>query len=228
MQPNISKIANLIGDPARASMLLALMGGKALTATELALEADITPQTASSHLGKLVGGNLLVVRKQGRHKYFQLRDYEIAQLLENLLTISIETNRSKVTTGPKNPALRTARVCYDHLAGSIGVALFNSLLKNGFITEDGEVTLLTESGRAYFEEIGVNFEEINRVKSKRPLCKSCLDWSERKSHLSGKLGKWIFDDILANDWANRESDSRVINFNDTGLMCFKLKYKINV
>lgn len=207
-------------------MLLALMCGKALTATELALEADITPQTASSHLAKLVGGDLLIVRKQGRHKYFQLHGYEIAQLLESLLTISTETNSSNVYTGPNDPALRTARVCYDHLAGSVGVALFSSLLKNEFITEEGGISLLTSSGKTYFEDLGLDFKEIDRVKSRRPICRSCLDWSERKSHLGGLLGKWILDQILANGWAIRQLDSRAVSFTDKGLIHFKSKYKI--
>jgi predicted transcriptional regulator len=205
-------------------MLLALMAGKALTATELALEADITTQTASSHLAKLVAGGLLIVRKQGRHKYFQLHDAEVAQLIERLLTISISGNRSAIFTGPKNPAMRRARVCYDHLAGSIGVNLFDSMVVNQYIKEDGDVATLTETGRTFFRQAGVDFDAI--METKRPLCKSCLDWSERKNHLAGILGKWILDEVFSNGWAEREDGSRTIHFNATGLQLFASKYKI--
>ena len=227
MQPNITKIAGLISDPSRSLILLALMGGKAFTATELALEAGITAQTASSHLSKLVDGGLLIVRRQGRHKYFQLRDYEVALVIENLLTISPESSGSNLATGPKDLALRAARVCYDHLAGSTGVALFNTLVENRVIAESDGVSILTDSGRTYFESLGVNFEELTLATSKRPLCKSCLDWSERRSHLGGVLGKWILDDVLSNGWASQGHHSRAISFTNSGQKNFDLKYKIS-
>ena len=203
------------------------MGGKAFTATELALEAGITAQTASSHLSKLVDGGLLIVRRQGRHKYFQLRDYEVALVIENLLTISPESSGSNLATGPKDLALRAARVCYDHLAGSTGVALFNTLVENRVIAESDGVSILTDSGRTYFESLGVNFEELTLATSKRPLCKSCLDWSERRSHLGGVLGKWILDDVLSNGWASQGHHSRAISFTNSGQKNFDLKYKIS-
>ena len=227
MQPNITKIAGLISDPSRSLILLALMGGKAFTATELALEAGITAQTASSHLSKLVDGGLLIVRRQGRHKYFQLRDYEVALVIENLLTISPESSGSNLATGPKDLALRAARVCYDHLAGSTGVALFKTLVENRVIAESDGVSILTDSGRTYFESLGVNFEELTLATSKRPLCKSCLDWSERRSHLGGVLGKWILDDVLSNGWASQGHHSRAISFTNSGQKNFDLKYKIS-
>ena len=131
MEPNISFIASLIGDPARSKMLTALMGGKALTATELALEAEITAQTASNHLAKLLSGELLTVRKQGRHKYFQLKDHEIAGLIEQLSNLSAGLQHPKVNTGPSDPRLKRSRICYDHLAGELAVALLDSLLAQG-------------------------------------------------------------------------------------------------
>lgn len=184
LEPNISFISSLIGDSARARMLTALMGGKALTATELALEAEVTAQTASSHLAKLVDGQLLTVRKQGRHKYFQLHRQDVAQLIEQLLNVTSSTKHPKTVTGPTDQRLRQARVCYDHLAGEFGVALYDALTLNGHIIDKGSETILTDHGLLFFSKLGVNFEELAR--SKRPICKPCLDWSERRNHLAGK------------------------------------------
>jgi DNA-binding transcriptional ArsR family regulator len=213
VEPNIAIVASLIGDNARAKMLTALMAGKALTATELALEADITAQTASSHLAKLLDGQLLVVRKQGRHKYFQLKNNSVAQLLESLLNISSHLNHI-VSTGPGDPRLRYARICYDHLAGELGVEIYDALARNNYIVDQGEDTQLTESGHAFFYALGFDAQQVE--KSKRPLCKSCLDWSERRNHLAGTLGQWMFNDMLNKGWLVREPDSRVLSTSKQG------------
>lgn len=213
-QPDIAKISALIGEPARAKMLLALLCGKALTATELALEAEITAQTASSHLAKLLESQLLVVQKQGRHKYFQLAGIDVADFLEALLNISAKVEQSKVQTGPKDPELRKARICYDHLAGALGVALLDALKRQQYIAMHDNELSLTAAGTDFFNDKGVNLEELS--KRRRPLCKNCLDWSERRHHLAGCLGQWILDDILSKGWAKRQPDSRVLFFNDKG------------
>jgi len=227
MQPDIAVVAGLIGESTRARMLTALMGGKALTATELAVEADITAQTASSHLNKLVTGQLLVVRKQGRHKYFQLKGPKIAALLETLLNISndIASARPPVTTGPADPRLRTARVCYDHLAGELSVKLYDSLIARKLIAQECEQVQLTAQGLDFFADIGAS---IAQGKSKRPLCKSCLDWSERRSHLAGITGQWILNDLFKQGWARKDLDSRVVQFTQQGLRLFSKKYSIDV
>jgi predicted transcriptional regulator len=203
-------------------MLTALMGGKALTATELAMVADITSQTASSHLAKLVDGQLLVVRKQGRHKYFQLKGYDIAELLESLLNMTSTIKRAEVATGPDNFRLRKARVCYDHLAGELAVELYDSLNKRAYIIDNGDNTVLTNLGKTFFAEVGVDFNIMK--KSKRPVCKSCLDWSERRNHLAGVLGQWILSEVLSKGWASKDLDSRAIHFTENGLKLFKNKY----
>lgn len=200
------------------------MGGKALTATELAIEAEITSQTASSHLSKLVEGQLLVVRKQGRHKYFQLQGVEVAELLEKLLNITAKISTSNTVTGPSDLKLRKSRICYDHLAGELAVALYDSLARNEYIIDKNSETLVTDAGREFFESIGMDFD--HSPKSKRPLCKSCLDWSERRNHLAGILGQWILNDILKNGWASKDLDSRVIQFNQRGLKLFYSRYDI--
>lgn len=224
MEPNISSVASLIGDPARARMLTALMCGKALTATELSLEANITSQTASSHLAKLVQGQLLTVRKQGRHKYFQLKGVEVAELLEKLLNITSDIEHSKVITGPSDLRLRKARVCYDHLAGEMSVAVYDSLKRNEYIVDHNNETSLTKSGRSFFQILGIDFSRLEDTK--RPLCRSCLDWSERRNHLAGSIGQWIFSDILDRGWAVRVLDSRAISFSQKGLRLFIKQYDI--
>jgi hypothetical protein len=165
-----------------------------------------------------------VVRKQGRHKYFQLKGIEIAELIEKLLTITSEMTQPKVTTGPSNIRLKKARVCYDHLAGEFGVALYDALTKNGYIIDKENETILSEKGSVFFRDFGVNFNEIKV--NKRPICKSCLDWSERRNHLAGILGQWILNDIFSKEWASKDLDSRAIEFSQRGLLLFRKKYKI--
>ncbi len=224
VEPNIAYIGSLIGDTARSKMLTALMSGKALTATELSLEAEITPQTASSHLTKLLEGELLIVRKQGRHKYFQLKNAQVAELIEQMLNISASISNAKISTGPRNERLRQARICYDHLAGELGVKLFDALVNKGRLTENATELILTESGQYFFSEIGVDFSlfKIHR----RPICKACLDWSERRSHLAGSLGKWVLNDAMDRKWAHQDLDSRVIQFTPEGLSVFTKLYGI--
>lgn len=222
MEPNIAYIGNLIGDAARSKMLIALMSGKALTATELSLEADITPQTASSHLMQLTKGDLLIVRKQGRHKYFQLKNSQVAELIEQMLNISAALTDITIPTGPKNERLKNARICYDHLAGELGVNLLDALLDKGLLTENVIELNLTEKGQDFFTEIGVDFNTLENYR--RPICKACLDWSERRSHLAGSLGKWILNDAIDRGWTTQDLDSRALQFSAQGLTAFKKRY----
>ncbi|HDZ8894591.1 TPA: winged helix-turn-helix transcriptional regulator [Aeromonas dhakensis] len=222
MEPDIAYVASLIGDKARSRMLTALMGGKALTATELALEGEITAQTASSHLGKLVEGGLLSMRKQGRHRYFQLSDPAVAEVIERMLTLSVTSSPAKVRTGPRDPHLRQARICYDHLAGELGVRLFDALQQQGLLEIHGDDARLSQSGEIFFTGLGVDLSLLRQ--RKRPMCKACLDWSERRSHLAGTLGQWILDDALAQRWFVRRPDSRVIDVSDIGAKQFAKRY----
>ncbi|MCG7547872.1 winged helix-turn-helix domain-containing protein [Pseudoalteromonas sp. Of7M-16] len=223
MEPDISMIAGLIADPARSKILTALMGGKALTATELSLEADVTPQTTSSHLAKLLDGELLQVRKQGRHKYFQLKGPHVAIVLEQLLVLTA-LSTPKTTTGPKDPRLKHARVCYDHLAGELGVRLYDALVSADMLEDFGELTRLTEKGKTYFVSLGVDFKQFK--KNSRPVCKSCLDWSERRNHMAGHLGNWVLNYIFEKNWAKQDLDARSITFTNKGLTAFKRAFLI--
>lgn len=212
--PDIARIATLIGDPARANILMALMGGQALTATELAQAAGVTLATASAHLSKLEDGGLLSQRKQGRHRYFALADSAVASLLENLAGLAATRGHLRHRAGPRDPALRRARICYDHLAGDFGVRMLDSLLERGAIFADGEALTLSDSGHRFFCDMGLDIDALKTPR--RPLCRACLDWSERRSHLGGALGKAMLNLILAEGLAKREPESRAIRFSREG------------
>src|SRR5436309_2159092 len=184
--PSIAPIAALAGDPARANMLAALLSGKALTASELAGEAGVTAQTASSHLGKLEHGGLISAVKQGRHRYFRLADRDVAEMLEKMMGVAARAGHFRTRTGPSDPAMRKARVCYDHLAGEMGVQLFDSLLRARRLAMRGDEIRLTRSGEAFFGGLGIDVAAISNAR--RPLCKACLDWSQRRTHLAGVVG----------------------------------------
>ncbi|MBB4168043.1 MULTISPECIES: helix-turn-helix transcriptional regulator [unclassified Rhizobium] len=212
--PDISQIGALIGDPARANMLTALMGGKALTATELAAAGGITVQTASTHLAKLEAGNLLVQRKQGRHRYFTLADDSVGKFLESIMGFAAGRGHLRHKPGPKEPALRKARICYDHLAGDYGVRMLDSLIARGAIDAFGDGLALTETGESELTCIGIDVQALKS--SRRPLCRSCLDWSERRAHLAGGLGKALLSNFLDKGWARRTAESRSVVFSPEG------------
>ncbi len=212
--PSIAVVASLVGDPARANMLTALMSGRALTATELAQEAGVTAQTASAHLAKLCDGGLLALEKQGRHRYFRLSGPDVATVLEGLMGIAARAGHTRVRTGPKDPALRHARVCYDHLAGDLGVHMFDGMVTRRLIRQKDDDIVLTPSGTHFVSEFGIDLAPIEH--SRRPLCKSCLDWSARRSHLAGTLGAAMLRRIYDLKWAKRETGTRVVRFTPAG------------
>ncbi len=212
--PDISQIGALIGDPARANMLTALMGGQALTATELAGAAGVTLQTASSHLSRLEAGGLVDQRKQGRHRYFALADDEVGALLEGIMGFAANRGLLRTHPGPKDPALRRARVCYNHLAGDFGVRMLDRMVADGNVTLDGDDAALTASGEAHVTALGIDVSALKALR--RPVCRTCLDWSERRSHLAGSLGEALLARFIADGWAKREKDSRAIRFTGEG------------
>jgi DNA-binding transcriptional ArsR family regulator len=217
--PDIATVAALLGDPARANMVTALSGGQALTAGELAREAGVTAQTASSHLSKLSAGGLIEGRKQGRHIYYALSGPDVAGVIEALSGLAARTGHSRVRTGPKEPALRRARVCYDHLAGDLGVAMLDSLTHRGMIVGSGETLVLTAQGEAFMTALGLDLPALSSLR--RPLCKGCLDWSVRRSHLAGALGAALLTRFFGLGWAMREPDSRIVSFSPRGLEAFR-------
>ena len=215
--PDIAMVAALVGDPARANMLTALMTGRALTASELAHEAGVTPQTASSHLAKLEGGGLIDQEKQGRHRYFRLTDPDVAGVLEGLEGLAARAGHLRVRTGPKDPALRHARVCYDHLAGDLGVQMLDSMKKQRLLRQrKHDIELTTEGQRFLAKALQISAESL--AHPRRPLCKACLDWSERRHHLAGTLGAALMTRFTELKWAARDATpgSRVVNFTRAG------------
>ncbi|PRA56388.1 transcriptional regulator [Ochrobactrum sp. MYb68] len=220
--PIIASVASLLGDPARANMLTALMDGRALTVSELAAAAGVTIQTASGHLSKLDAANLLVAEKQGRHRYFRLSGTDVAQVLEGLMGLAQRTGAVRVRTGPKDNALRKARICYDHLAGERGVEMLDASHRLGLIDDAGE-PLLTDEGRSFFSCLGIDVDMLQ--KGKRPLCRHCLDWSERRNHLGGALGAALLKNFIDKGWARRE-EGRVIAFSPNGAQAFAKVFQL--
>ncbi len=216
--PDIAHLASMIGDPARANMLTALMSGKALTATELATEAGVTAQTASAHLAKLSESGLILSRKQGRHKYFALNGADVAAVLEGLMGLAAGKGHLRTRTGPRDPELREARLCYNHLAGIRGVQLYDSLVHRGFILPAGPCPTLTGPGERFVKEFGVEVEGL--MSARAPLCRECLDWSARRPHLAGSLGRALWSRIVALGWATTEENARVVRFSSSGVEAF--------
>ncbi len=210
-------VASLVGDPARANMLTALLSGRALTASELAQEAGITPQTASSHLAKLEAGGLIEPEKQGRHRYYRLTDPDVASVLESLAGLAARAGHMRVRTGPKDPALRRARICYDHLAGDLGVQMLESMKAQRLLRQRRNDIELTPEGERFLEK-NLQISPETLAHPRRPVCKACLDWSERRHHLAGTLGAALMARFAELKWAARDSTpgSRVVNFSRTG------------
>ena len=216
--PDISRIGALIGDPARANILTALMDGRALTATELADIAGVTAQTASTHLAKLEAGGLIRPQKQGRHRYFSLAGPKVGQLVESLSIFAADHGQLRHRPGPKDAAMREARVCYDHLAGNFGVRMFDSMIAQRHLALDAGKIELDANGERFVSEMGIDLSKLRA--SRRPLCRCCLDWSERRDHLAGSLGAAFLAALLAKGWARRDGSSRAVHFTPPGKAAF--------
>jgi DNA-binding transcriptional ArsR family regulator len=212
----IAETAFLMGDPARANMLAALMGGMALTAGELAAQAGVTPQTASGHLARLREGQLVAVECQGRHRYFRLASPDVARALEGLMALSGKAAGSQPPRprGPRDAAMRLARSCYDHLAGRLGVAIADALTRRGFVHLDDGIGRVSGDGRGFLADLGIDIDALSAAK--RPLCRTCLDWSERRLHISGKLGAALLDRTVALGWLARVPKSRTLRISGAG------------
>jgi DNA-binding transcriptional ArsR family regulator len=220
--PSIAPIAALAGDPARANMLAALTSGKALTAGELANEAGITAQTASSHLAKLEEGGLIAGMRQGRHRYFRLAGSDVANMLETMMGVAERAGHTRTRTGPKAPEMRKARVCYDHLAGEMAVAMFDNLM-NARIIAGSDALRLTKRGEEFARDFGIDLDALSR--QRRPLCKPCLDWSQRRSHLAGGVGAAMLERFFALKWARRDRTSRAVHFSPDGERAFSRLFR---
>lgn len=216
--PDIARIASLMGDPARANMLAALSDGRALTAGELAAEANVTKQTASFHLSRLGTGGLIVCNAQGRHRYYRLSSEEVGHAIEALQGVANTRGRPRTRTGPNDSALRHARACYNHLAGELGVAMFDRLGRRRWLSMEGDGIGITPSGARAFADFGIDVDAL--TSQRRPLCRACVDWSERRHHLAGSLGQALFTRITDMGWARRLKNSRTVHFPTNGERAF--------
>jgi DNA-binding transcriptional ArsR family regulator len=210
---DFAETAALAGDPARASMLLALMDGRALTAGELASVAGVTPQTASGHLARLVGAGLLAVETQGRHRYHRLASPLVARMVETILSLAGGADARPVRVGPRDSGLRLARTCYDHLAGRVAVEIAERMVEAGGLVLGSDGGELTEAGRGLLADAGV---EVPAAGGRRAFCRPCLDWSERRYHLAGVVGAALLDGLVARGWLRRMAASRAVAISPAG------------
>lgn len=221
----IAEVAAAVGEPARAAMLAALMDGLALTATELAHVAAITPQTASGHLARLSAVGLIAAQKQGRHRYHRLASPEVARMIESVMQIAggVALVRPPRRVGPQDAELRAARTCYDHLAGWLGVSIADALTSSGAIEISGDAAALTDTGRARMLALGLLAPD---TRSARPICRPCLDWSERRPHLAGVLGAAICAHALEQGWVRRRSRTRALEITPIGRLGFRQAFGV--
>ncbi|MEP9369031.1 helix-turn-helix transcriptional regulator [Xanthobacter sp. VNH20] len=220
----IAEVASLIGDAARANMLSALMGGQALAAGELARHAGVTAQTTSGHLAKLLDAQLIAVEKQGRHRYYRLASPEVAQAIHALMTVAASGPKRHRPVGPRDAAVRLARTCYDHMAGRLAVALAASMSDLGYVRFSDGAGRVTPEGQRFFCDFGLDMGAQSR--SRRPLCRTCLDWSERRPHLAGRLGAALLDKTLDLGWVARMPESRALRITRAGEMGFAATFRL--
>lgn len=206
--PYLAGIAHLMGDPARANMLHALMDGRALTAKELAYVAGVAPQTASGHLAKLMQGGLVAVAAQGRHRYYRLAGSEVAAALEGLMALAAAPGARRRPPSRVGAELSAGRTCYDHFAGRLGVAIHDALVAGGHLRVGEDGYGLSGAGEAVFAALGV--DAVAAAKGRRALLRPCLDWSERRPHLAGSLAAALACRCFETGWVSRRKDSRAV------------------
>jgi DNA-binding transcriptional ArsR family regulator len=214
----LSEIGALMGDPARAAMLQLLMDGRAHTASDLALTAGVTAQTASGHLSRMVEAELLAAKAQGRNRFYRLASPEVAHAIESLMALAGKRAppASKTAAWRRDPDLRFCRTCYDHLAGQVGMAVTDALTKGGHLEPKGTHDWkLTGTGELFCNRIGVDLAEAHSQGS-RHFARQCLDWSERRPHISGALGAAIADTFFKRGWAERLRRGRTVRLTDQG------------
>ena len=210
---NLAEVASLLGDPARANMLAALLDGRALTAGELAYAGHVSPQTASAHLAKLAAAGLLSGLRQGRHRYFRLASPRVARMIESMMAVAaLDAPPRRRPSSARDEALRFARTCYDHLAGKLGVAIADALVAHGRVVLDDDGGEVTPAGLALLAEIGAECVPSGR----RAFCRPCLDWTERRPHLAGAVGAALAERCFALGWIERLRDSRAVRVTPKG------------
>lgn len=222
----LAEVAALVGDPARAHILGALMDGRALTAGELAYAASVSPQTASGHLAKLTEGRLLAVARQGRHRYYRLASASVAQMLEGIMAVAANGPPRHCPTSKVDAAMRNARTCYDHLAGRLGVGLADRLQARGHVVlgeDGGEITV---EGATFLGGFGIDLEAGRR--SRRPFCRACLDWTERRPHLAGTLGAALARRCFELGWIEPRREGRALAITRAGARGLEEEFELSL
>jgi len=212
--PNIANFAALIADPARAAILDALLDGRAWTATELSFEAGVTPQTTSSHLAKLRDGGMIVVAKQGRHRYYRLANAQVAHVLETLAVAAGGRGEPRGASRAEAVQLRDARTCYDHLAGRLAVSLVRSMIDRGYLMLDGRDFALSAPGERFMARLGIDL--VAAREKRRVFARQCIDWSEREPHLGGALGASLAARLFEEGWLTRVPRTRRVTVTPSG------------
>jgi DNA-binding transcriptional ArsR family regulator len=211
MEPDISSVAALISEPARGQILITLLDGRSLPATELAHRAGITCQTASSHLAKLTEGGLLQVIPQGRHRYYRIANARVAELLESMARFS---PRKETCRAEPKSLIEIARTCYNHLAGSLAVRITEAIVGQGLLREVGRDYQVTKKGEQWFPDLGIDIDGLR--KSGRVFARQCIDWSERRNHLAGALGSALAQHLFELGWIERVRESRAVRITEIG------------
>lgn len=199
-------IASLLCEQSRAKIVWNLLDGRAYTASELALVSDLSPSSVSNHLSKLLKGNILRVDIQGRHRYYSFANSEVAYTVESMANLANLNSPSRINKKIIKTGIKYCRTCYDHLAGYIGVKITDTLVEKGYLETSEKNYLVTKKGWDWFLQIGIS--EVDFQKSRRPLTRQCLDWSERRAHLAGHLGAMLLEKMFENNWVKRVKFSR--------------------
>ncbi|GAS91329.1 ArsR/SmtB family transcription factor [Mycolicibacterium brisbanense] len=236
---DIAALAALLADPARCRVLLALDDGRALPASVLADEAGISRSTASSHLNKLTDAGLLTVQNHGRHRYYRLAGPEIGELIEQLGRLAPARPVTSLREGTRAARLRSARTCYDHIAGRLGVRIMSSLIDHDVLTggdgqfHDGDADRLSSPGRDVpYELTAAGADRLRRIgvelpTSPRPLVRYCIDWTEQRHHLAGGLGRAVLDRFLSAGWLRRAPQHRALIVTDAGRVALAREFSID-
>ena len=223
--PMIAEIAALVGDPARATMVSALLDGRALTASELAAAARITPQTASTHLAKLTGAGVLSVLRHGRHRHFRLASPAVADMIDGIVAVALEKRPRYRPLSREARALGAARICYDHLAGRLSVELTDAFVARGYVVLDGDAAQITAAGTRFFTDFGI---ELPKGRSpRRHVSRLCLDWTERRPHIAGAVGAEMTRRYFDLGWMERMKRSHAVIVTPSGRRGLKKTFGID-
>lgn len=226
VENELSGVAFLLGEPARALMLWSLLDGQARPAGELAFFANVSPQSASLHLAKLTEAGMLSVTAAGRHRYYTIARPEVAHVIESMAALVPSAAKNKTLPRSVMPDFHVARTCYDHLAGKLAVEIIGALQGQNVLTSDKEDFVVTANGADWLREFGIEIKKLRR--QRRAFARKCLDWSERQHHLAGALGAAIFQELLKRKWLVRSSTGRTVRVTLEGKKNFSNLFGINL